>query len=338
MTKRVVVLVTGVGACGVGEGVAKAVMAADRYELVAVNADANAPALYMADHRYIVPRAPEPGYEEAIIEICRRHDVGFVLPGSEPEVVALSRAREKLNDRGIKVIVSPLAVVETFQDKWRTFEFLTASGLPTPDTIRPLEAPSSIASIGYPFILKPRFGHASQDVYLVRSPEEASTYLDYFARKHVEPIAQQYLAGTDEFTCSALIGETGEILGSIAMKRSLMGGFSQQVVVEDYPEARSLTESAAHRSGGLGPINVQCRSTEGNLSIFEINARFSGSAPFRAMAGFNEPDIMIQHLLNPDLPPRFAVHHGLVGMRRLEEVLVDEKEYFGIDAVRAITG
>ena len=55
-----------------------------------------------------------------------------------------------------------------------------------------------------------------------------------------------------------------------------------------------------------GAINIQCRFVDGVVKVFEINPRFSGTTSLRAMAGYNEPDILIQkHLFNADIEKNF---------------------------------
>lgn len=333
MMNKPSVLVTGVGACGVGEGIAKALRMADRYSIIAVNADANAPELFEADHRYLVPRATESGYLDAIDWICAEHNVRAVLPGSEPEAAVLAPLKSRFGAVGISVLTNPQDVVKTCQDKWLTYEFLIAADLPTPRTFRPHHEPSYRDVLGFPMILKPRAGHASQDVFVVHSQAELDSYLDHFERIGVEPLAQQYVPGDEEFTCSSLVGDDGEELGSIAMKRELMGGFSQKVVVDEFPAASDLTRRVASALEAWGPINVQCRRWEDSYWIFEINARFSGSAPFRAMVGFNEPDILVQYVLTGEVPSH-SIRYGLVGMRRLEEVLVPTASYDSVAVAR----
>jgi carbamoyl-phosphate synthase large subunit len=332
MSAETTVLVTGVGACGVGEGVAKALRMAGRYDIIAVNADANAPELFEVDKRYLVPRATEPGYMDAISEICRRHEVRVILPGSEPEALVLSRSRSQFAEAGIAVLTNPPEVVATCQDKWRTYEFLSGAGLSTPATFRPLYQPEFSEHLDFPMILKPRAGHASQNVFIVHTREELDSYLQHFAAIEVEPIAQEYVAGDEEYTCSALMGSDGQVLGSIAMRRTLMGGFSQRVVVDEFPEAIALTERVAGALGAWGPVNVQCRYAEGAYWVFEINARFSGSAPFRALVGFNEPDVLIRHVLGEDQEPA-SIQRGVVGMRRLEEVIVPATLYEAVESI-----
>jgi carbamoyl-phosphate synthase large subunit len=71
-----------------------------------------------------------------------------------------------------------------------------------------------------------------------------------------------------------------------------------------------------------GPANFQFRLTpDGEVKVFEINARFSGTTPLRAHAGFNEVEMVIDNLLEgksiqqPTIKP-------LVILRHLSETVV----------------
>ena len=71
LTDRINVLVTGVGGCGVGEGIAKSLlMVHEKYHVVAVNMHPDAPVLFRADAAYIVPPATDSAYIPNIQRIC----------------------------------------------------------------------------------------------------------------------------------------------------------------------------------------------------------------------------------------------------------------------------
>jgi carbamoyl-phosphate synthase large subunit len=55
----------------------------------------------------------------------------------------------------------------------------------------------------------------------------------------------------------------------------------------------------ANALGSVGPLNIQGRLDNGEFVAFEINPRFSGTTPMRAMAGFNEPELLIDWYLDP---------------------------------------
>ena len=70
-----------------------------------------------------------------------------------------------------------------------------------------------------------------------------------------------------------------------------------------------------------GPINIQGRVRDGVLMPFEINPRFSASAYLRALAGFNEIDILLSYLISGELSVSKSVKHGWY-LRSLTETFV----------------
>ena len=54
--------------------------------------------------------------------------------------------------------------------------------------------------------------------------------------------------------------------------------------------------------GPFGACNVQLRVQGGKPYVFEINARCSGTTAGRALAGFNEPKIIADHLCDGVVP------------------------------------
>jgi carbamoyl-phosphate synthase large subunit len=74
--------------------------------------------------------------------------------------------------------------------------------------------------------------------------------------------------------------------------------------------------------GARGPLNIQCRVVDGEVKVFEINPRFSGTTSIRAMTGYNEPDVLIRrHLLGETIQPRFPYRDALI-LRGLTETEV----------------
>ena len=61
-----------------------------------------------------------------------------------------------------------------------------------------------------------------------------------------------------------------------------------------FPEVAAQCRTIAEALGSRGPLNIQCRMVDRMARVFEINPRFSGTTSLRAMAGVNEPDLMLQ--------------------------------------------
>ena len=80
---------------------------------------------------------------------------------------------------------------------------------------------------------------------------------------------------------------------------AISSGISQGRIVDAAPVLRTA-EAIAQGLGSVGPLNIQGRISRGTFVPFEINPRFSGTSPMRAMAGFNEPELLIDWHLDSD--------------------------------------
>jgi carbamoyl-phosphate synthase large subunit len=327
MSARVPVLVTGVGACGVGEGIAKALaLTRDHYRVVVCNADVGGSQLFEAESGWLVPRASDDGYLEAIERICRAEQVRFIIPGSEAELPVLASASAAFAQYGCEVLANPSTVLEIGADKWATFHFLSEHGFGTPMTVDDFEAPG-LAMLGFPLIVKPRSGHGSKHVFRVGSAAELSLIRDYFRFYKIQPVIQEEVGDADaEYTASVLMTPKAEVIGAIAMRRELIGGATKTVEVRPFPAVVDEVKRIGLALGATGPINIQCRVVHGIVKTFEINPRFSGSAPFRALVGFNEPHIVIQNRLTGFVPEGFDIRHGVFGVRSFAETVVDGEQ------------
>src|SRR3546814_995014 len=76
------------------------------------------------------------------------------------------------------------------------------------------------------------------------------------------------------------------------MRRDLRDGNTYRAYVADYPELNDQVRMLGRALQPHGPANFQFRTdADGTPCVFEINARFSGTTPLRAMAGFNEVEM-----------------------------------------------
>jgi carbamoyl-phosphate synthase large subunit len=76
----------------------------------------------------------------------------------------------------------------------------------------------------------------------------------------------------------------------------ISSGNSQGLIVH-FPAIQATAEAIARRAGSEGPFNIQGRVRDGEFIPFEINPRFSASTYLRALAGFNEIDVYLRHLV-----------------------------------------
>jgi carbamoyl-phosphate synthase large subunit len=324
MKKRLRVVVTGTGSCGVGEGIAKCLRMTNTYEIYAANSDFCALPLYWNENGIILPYAKEQDYVPKIMSFCSSVSADFLIPGSESELSVLCHYKNDVERIGCILLANPPEVVGIGEDKITTNHILEKNGIGTPKTIPGIDSDNA-DSLGWPLIVKPRKGHGSKNVFIVQSQEHLEIIARYFSFFNMEPIMQEYIGDPSvEYTASALFDLKGSLIGSIATRRTMMGGATQMIELREYPEVCQAAESTARAMGARGPINIQCRIHKGRVVIFEINPRFSGSAPFRALAGFNEPDLLIRSIKEGRPVTDYKIAYGKIGIRGFTEILIEE--------------
>lgn len=290
------ILITGTGGCGVGEGLYKSLKPLEKYAVFSCNNSDNS--LFVFDDTemsFIVPSATDSNYCAAILKICRQNDIKVIIPGSEHELTILISNREKFDEAGVIVFANTAEVITTFDNKWETFLKLSSLNIHTPDTTLDINDEAFFKRNNFPLIVKPIYGNASKNVFVIDSMDELHCIIQYLNYKRISFVIQEYIGtANEEYTISVLSDLDGNFLGSIVLKRNLAGGFSQFVVCEEFEELDEIAQKIAKDVNSKGPLNIQCRMMHGELYVFEINPRFSGTTPFRTLLGFNEADILFQ--------------------------------------------
>jgi carbamoyl-phosphate synthase large subunit len=318
------ILITGTGGCGVGEGLYKALENNSEYNLFTCNNGNNS--LYIFNNpanSFIVGSANGPGYCEAILQICLDHSIIAVLPGSEPELVILVNNRDLFEQQGISIYANTDKVINTFDNKWETFIRLSDLGIKTPDTTVNANDADFFSRNSFPLIIKPVIGNASKNVYIIDNHKELACVKCFLDLKKIPFVIQQHIGNAkEEYTISVLSDFKGEYLGSIVLKRILAGGFSQFVECEEYDTIDLIAQEIAQKVESKGPLNIQCRMMNNELYVFEINPRFSGTSPFRALLGFNEPDILFNKSVKDiNVFNREMIKYNHFGVRGFSEAI-----------------
>ena len=296
------VLVTGAGAL-LGQGVIRALRASSLdVEIVAVDPSSLAAGLYWADSAHLVPMADDPEYLHQVEKILMVERPDALLVGTDVELPIFAAQRERLEAvYGTKVVVSSSEVVEVAADKWQTYLMLKAKGLGCPLSSLPGDEEELIERVGFPLVVKPRRGCRAQGVVRVEDRWELRRVLDLQRRGVVSPggdvIIQECVGSDDdEYTAGALVFG-GRCEASIVMGRHLRDGNTYRAFVEAFPVLNQAVRIVAEAVGSYGPLNIQFRRDREGIKVFEVNARFSGTTPLRASAGFNEVEMVLRHVL-----------------------------------------
>jgi len=329
------VMIAGVGGGSLGTELMKSLRLVGKYEVFGCDISPSAYGLYDKSfaRTFLVDAR---NYVRSVLKACKEADVTFLIPGGEQPNALLSASASIFAENSVKLLGNSPEVVKIFSDKSDTFNVLAKSGCATPKTAL-LRSASDIETVGLPCIVKPSTGSGgSFGVFFATSVDEAMIYAEFIRRTDRCPIAQEYIhVDEGEFTIGILSLPNKTITGSIALKRALdtklsvaykgRGGIISsgytQGFIDEFPDLCRQAERIAAASGSCGPLNIQGRIRNGQLLPFEINPRFSASAFLRALAGFNEVDMLIEHHLTGEVPARPPIKSGWY-LRSLTETVV----------------
>ena len=313
------VFVTGAGAL-LGQGIIKSLRLAEiKYQIVAADPDPRAVGLYWADMAYLVPLAKDPTYVEKVCRILDKERPDAVLVGTDVELLIFGQHKSEFESKyNTHVIVSPTEVIKIAEDKWLTYQFLSSNGFPCPQSALPEGVNDLLHNRDFPLIVKPRSGARSIGLHKVNNMQE----LEQAIAITEEPIIQEEISTSGQEYTSGITIIDGDVKSIVTMRRDLRDGNTYRAYIEPQSSFNPFLSEVAKKLNGFGSLNFQFR-TDGNIpKIFEINARFSGTTPFRAFAGYNEVDVILRHIVNGDEIPEVHLKPWIV-LRYWNEILID---------------
>ena len=228
------ILVTGVGGGGVGEQILKCLeLSSLDYYVVGCDMSTASTGFSKTDIHYVVPKASEGGYKEALLSICKKSHIDVIFPGSEPELKVISAQRKEFENLGICVPLNPREVIELCMDKNRTMNFIAEAGFPTLRYWK-IKDRKDIEGIDvFPLVLKPSIGGGgSNNTFIAQNKDELGLFGSYLCTIYDEFIVQEYIGDTEhEYTVGVLFSEHGEYINSIAVRKNIMSGLSIRYVL-----------------------------------------------------------------------------------------------------------
>lgn len=234
-----------------------------------------------------------------------------IFYSSDQALIFVSRHRDRLAS-GFRFAIPDADLVEAMVDKGLFATLADRMSLPVPATtlISPEQAAAGVpdlSDLGYPLIIKPeRRDRSWRDVkdtdeikvkaLVVDSAERLREMWPTVATLGHTLVAQQYVRGAESEIESYHVyaDETGEIIAEFTGKKirtyPVSCGFTTALAITDVPDVlnmgRKLTERLDLR--GIAKFDFK-RSPDGELLLFEINARTSLWNHPGARAGVNIP-------------------------------------------------
>ena len=321
MTK-INVLITGSGGGGIGEQVIKCLrLSALNCHIVATDLTPISKGKIDADEFIIAPLANADNYISFILDVCKLKNISAIIPGSEIELKLFSINRAIFTKHNIALLINSEEIIKICLDKNLTSDFLKTNGFLSPTSFAISDA-SQLESINiFPLVLKPSVGGGgSVNTLIVQNKEELKVFGQFLLNQYEEFIAQEYVGDANsEYTVGILSTKEGVIVDSIVLRRNILSGLGSKIKIMNTSKKTELGKYLAISSGisqgeivkndiiskvceqiasklnSTGPLNIQLRLVGDKVYIFEINPRFSGTSPMRALAGFNEVEISIRN-------------------------------------------
>ncbi len=305
------VLITGAGGPA-GVAVIRALAAAGT-PTIGVDADAGSVGLRVADHHAVIPTAGSEGYGPSLVEVAQAKGATALICTVAEEMAAVELAAEALTEAGVALWLPTNEAVKACIDKWEFAQQADRADITVPAT-----GLGSADGVPGPWIVKPRFGRGSRDVFPLDDLDE----LNWALGRVPDPIVQTRVCGR-EFTVDALVDREGVLRAAVPRYRvETRGGISTRGVTFRNRDVEDGVERLLGCVGLRGVANVQGFVTPDDEVVFiEINPRFSGGLPLSLAAG---ADLVGQYLrLIRRLPVEPDPHEyraGVTMMRHFVEV------------------
>lgn len=309
--KEINILVLGVGGV-VSQGIIKALRNSGlSIKLIGACISTRSMGLYLCDKAYVSPYANDNKFIPWLTELCNREQVDIVLTGVEENILAIAEQIDFFRSRTKAIFISSdFEHLKIGQDKFLTCEWLKNNGCNYPIYTLAEECTADfVQKVGYPIVAKPRNGKGSNGVFLIHNEHQLKN-----AMKLQGYVLQECIGIPEqEYTVGCYCDKKGQLVDMIVMHRDLQHGSTDSAKVIENPEISEQVIKICEKFCPVGPLNVQMRLDEdGRPVCFELNVRFSGTTPMRAMFGFQDVVAMVkEYVLGEDIKNCFCVRPGI---------------------------
>lgn len=270
-------------------------------------------AMSLANKAVITPLIYDDSYIDFLLNYSINYKIDAIISLFDIDLLVLAKNKQKFGRYGINIVVSSAETVQICNDKWHTYQFLTRNNFKTPLTyISVKDCLTGIKSkeIGFPVLVKPRWGSGSQGICLAETPGELDviyemtkkyifkSYLKYESSLDPERsvLIQEKLTGT-EFGLDVFNDLQGNFMACIPKRKiSMRNGETEKAEIIDCPDLIELGTRLTEKLHHIGDLDVDCFKIGGNYFILELNCRFGGQYPFCHLAGTDFPKAIIYML------------------------------------------
>ncbi len=298
-----------------------------RGKIVAADASMTAPALYIADEHYLVPRIDSPDYLGIVLDICRKEQINVVTTLIDPEIVLLAAHREEFEAMGVLVLAPSQESAELCFDKYRMYRYLLSKGIRTVRTygsILEFEEGFSRGEISFPVFVKPRTGSGSVEARVI---EDRKRLMEAFA-ENPSLIVQEYMGDALDLDADVYVdtvsGKPVAIFGKRKLERKI-GGASKTISYKGEGLVEFVKQVVAAFAFN-GPLDMDLWYRKGDYYLSEINPRFGGAYLHAYGAGVDFVKLIEKNLEGIENEPYFDNYEENIVMMMYDSVVIQKLE------------
>lgn len=259
-------------------------------KVVATDCSEYAPALYIADSFYVVPRMNEPTYLDKLYQICQNEHIDVILPLQEEELLLIAKERAKFEQIGILVAISGYEQLKLCKDKYELSSYLNDREIPA---IKTFLAEDILKEENWTreVFVKPRYGAGSVGAIKVGSRQ----FLEALVKENdsEQLVVQPYIEGKEYGVDVYVDYISGEIVTVFCKEKLRMrAGETEKSRSVKILQIEKLVSEAVLKLGLKGALDMDIFECQGKYYILEINPRFGGGYPHAYECGINFPKML----------------------------------------------
>ena len=295
-------------------------------KIIATDCSRYAPALYLADKQYIVPRIDDPNYLNVLLDICRQEKINVVTTFIDPEIELLANNRDKFYALGVEVLAPYKETAELCFDKYKMFLKLKEIGIKTPltfDAFNDFYVAWKEKKIQFPVFVKPRTGSGSvgaRKIFDIEQLKEAKI-------KEPDLIIQEYM-NCEDLDADVYIDTISHEAVSIFTKKKIetkIGGASKTISFKD-GKLFELIETIVKHFKFNGPIDMDFFHRDGEYYLSEINPRFGGAYLHAYGAGVDFVELIKNNIEKRSNKKEIGNYDEGVVMMMFDSVVIKKKD------------
>ena len=281
--------------------------------VMAADMQLSAPAMAVADRKFIVEAVYAEGYIDSLLKICAENKVNALISLNDLELPLLSERKAEFEQIGSKVIVADMSAIDIAFDKKKTVEFANSIGIKTPKTFTNLTK-ALIAlekgELSFPLVVKPRWGSASIGLEFPTNHEElelahrllslrlSRTMLAEASKADFDNaiLIQEKIEGI-EYGVDVLNdfkGNTQQVY--VKEKLAMRAGETDKSVLRNKPKIEEIGYKIGNSLMHIGNLDCDIFEKKGEYYLLELNPRFGGGYPFTHYSGGNYVRALISWL------------------------------------------